>query len=397
MQNHAQLDGSRADASENHLTKQGNGLSYIWLELTSRCNLECVHCYADSSPDRPLSEGMTRDDWREALHDAAALGCRAVQFIGGEPTVHPDLPELIEHARGAGYDDVSVYTNGTHLTPRLKAVFAANRVGLAFSIYGSSADVHDQVTKRRGSFARTKSAIEWAVASRLPVRAGIVDVGTNSHDVERTTQMLRQIGVQSVRVDRMRRVGRGAAQRPPESPINELCGRCGQGKICVASNGEIYPCVFARFAMVGHVRDSEGLRNALTGAALSRFRQQLAPKRRVLETVGGCIPKGDHGPCIPNEDQGPCNPNQEPPPCTPLGPHLSTPEQDPDPCGPDEDPGPCNPEEDPGPCNPEQDPGPCNPEQDPGPCNPDQDPGPCNPDKDPGPCGPDRGVCLPDE
>jgi MoaA/NifB/PqqE/SkfB family radical SAM enzyme len=382
MQNRAQLEHSRSDASQNHLLEPAKGLGFIWLEITGWCNLECVHCYAESDPRRPLNDGMRFRDWTRALDSAAALGCRAVQFIGGEPTVHPDLPELIEHAREAGYEDVSVYTNGTHLTPRLKATFAENRVGLAFSIYGSSADVHDQVTKRRGSFARTKDAIEWAVASRLPVRVGVVDVGTNSDEVERTRKMLHQLGVKSVRVDRMRRIGRGAADRTPESPVDELCGRCGYDKVCVASNGAIYPCVFARFAAVGHVRDEEGLREAMTSTSMSRFQQQLAPKRRVLETVGSCIPKGDPGPCIPNEDD-------DQPRCMPLEPpKASTAAQDPNLC---------NPEEDPGPCNPEQDPGPCNPEQDPGPCNPEQDPGPCNPEQDPGPCGPDRGVCLPDE
>ncbi len=37
---------------QDDVTKNRERLSFIWLELTARCNLECVHCYADSSPER---------------------------------------------------------------------------------------------------------------------------------------------------------------------------------------------------------------------------------------------------------------------------------------------------------------------------------------------------------
>ena len=73
MLDNAQLEPTHSDLGENYFPKHGDGLSFIWLELTSRCNLECVHCYANSSPHQPLSEGMTRDDWRETLDHAASL------------------------------------------------------------------------------------------------------------------------------------------------------------------------------------------------------------------------------------------------------------------------------------------------------------------------------------
>jgi len=41
---------------------------------------------------------MTDKDWQHVIRDAATLGVRMVQFIGGEPTLHPSLPELVGHA-----------------------------------------------------------------------------------------------------------------------------------------------------------------------------------------------------------------------------------------------------------------------------------------------------------
>src|SRR5438128_284987 len=90
------------------------GLRFLWLELTSKCNLECVHCYADSNPAKPLHEAMTVVDWRKALVEANQLGCQNVQFIGGEPTLYPRLADLIDWARRCAYQRVEVYTNGLH-------------------------------------------------------------------------------------------------------------------------------------------------------------------------------------------------------------------------------------------------------------------------------------------
>ncbi len=64
------------------------GLSFLWLEITGRCGLSCSHCYARSGPSG--SHGtMTADDWRSVISQAAGLGVSMVQFIGGEPTLHP--------------------------------------------------------------------------------------------------------------------------------------------------------------------------------------------------------------------------------------------------------------------------------------------------------------------
>ncbi|HZV49130.1 MAG TPA: radical SAM protein, partial [Candidatus Dormibacteraeota bacterium] len=63
------------------------------MEITGRCQLHCRHCYADSGPWGDHGT-MTTPDWRRRLEEAAAMEVRMVQLIGGEPTLHPDLPDL---------------------------------------------------------------------------------------------------------------------------------------------------------------------------------------------------------------------------------------------------------------------------------------------------------------
>src|SRR5687767_9735901 len=92
-----------------------SGLDFLWLEITLRCNLRCTHCYAESGPGNALSYGADAADWRKTMTQAFHAGCRQVQFIGGEPTLHPSLAELITDARNLGYEFVEVFTNGTRL------------------------------------------------------------------------------------------------------------------------------------------------------------------------------------------------------------------------------------------------------------------------------------------
>ena len=80
--------------------QEGRQTSFLWLEITGKCQLECVHCYAGSSPRGTHGE-MVFDDWKRVISEAADAGVQHVQFIGGEPTLHPHLDELVDHALGA--------------------------------------------------------------------------------------------------------------------------------------------------------------------------------------------------------------------------------------------------------------------------------------------------------
>jgi MoaA/NifB/PqqE/SkfB family radical SAM enzyme len=69
-------------------------LSFMWMEITGRCQLGCTHCYADSGP-RGTHGAMELADWQRVIGEAAELGVARIQFIGGEPTLHPSLGVLM--------------------------------------------------------------------------------------------------------------------------------------------------------------------------------------------------------------------------------------------------------------------------------------------------------------
>lgn len=93
---------------------------------------------------------MTPDDWRRVICDAAALGAREVQLIGGEPTTHPAWFELVDHALGFGLQP-EVYSNLFHIEPGWWGVLARQGRKLATSYYSDRAEEHDVITTRPGS------------------------------------------------------------------------------------------------------------------------------------------------------------------------------------------------------------------------------------------------------
>ncbi|MBI2914257.1 MAG: radical SAM protein, partial [Chloroflexi bacterium] len=82
----------------------------VW-NVTRRCNLFCMHCYAESR-DRDYPGELTTEEGLALLDDLAALGAPTVLFSGGEPLTRPDLFQLVAHANVAGLRCV-LSTNGT--------------------------------------------------------------------------------------------------------------------------------------------------------------------------------------------------------------------------------------------------------------------------------------------
>lgn len=244
-------------------------LHFVWLEITGKCSLLCKHCYANSGPRG--THGTTGSaDWCQVIEETAQLGGRMVQFIGGEPTLHSALPDLVRHSRDQGLE-VEVFSNLVYVAPDLWEVFAQPGVRLATSYYSDTPREHEVITRRRGSYTRTKGNIVEAVRRSIPLRVGLIDVMA-SQRVEQARAELTSLGVTNIGIDRLRHVGRGGRDQRPD--ISQLCGRCARGKVAVSVNGDVWPCVFARWMPVGNVHEST-LAEILTGPKMEEVCTEL--------------------------------------------------------------------------------------------------------------------------
>ena len=140
----------------------------IW-NATRRCNLFCMHCYADSH-NRDYPGELTAEEGRMLLDDLADFGVPTVIFSGGEPLIRPDVFELAAYARDLGLRCV-LSTNGTLITPE-----AACRIRDAgFAYVGISLDGigarHDKVRGKKGAYREALAGLRRC--RDLGVRVGL--------------------------------------------------------------------------------------------------------------------------------------------------------------------------------------------------------------------------------
>jgi len=143
-----------------------------------KCNIQCVFCYYRDNlkaPNRPHAE-IIKD-----LSYAWKRGIREVDFSGGEPTMHPDLPSLIAGAKSLGMERVCIISNGWRLADRtyLKSLRTAGLDEILFSVHGPDETIHDSLTSTKGSFTRISEALANAAGEGLILRTNTVVTRVN--------------------------------------------------------------------------------------------------------------------------------------------------------------------------------------------------------------------------
>lgn len=140
----------------------------VW-NVTRRCNLKCVHCYAHAK-DQFFPDELSNQEGKKVLDDLAQFGAPVVLFSGGEPLMRPDLVELAAYAVGKGMRAV-ISTNGTLITPAVARELKT--VGLSY--VGISLDgmepVNDRFRGVRGAFRMALDGI--AACQEAGIKVGL--------------------------------------------------------------------------------------------------------------------------------------------------------------------------------------------------------------------------------
>ncbi len=137
----------------------GQVMRRLELHLTYRCPERCVFCSEDHRMTSYRGFPVTWGRVARTLRLHAERGVTAVHLTGGEPTLHPRFVDVCVLAKKLGMR-TSVGTIGTRLRDRSFAARALPHLDEAlFSLHGPTAEVHDRVAGRPGSFAQVTQAI----------------------------------------------------------------------------------------------------------------------------------------------------------------------------------------------------------------------------------------------
>jgi MoaA/NifB/PqqE/SkfB family radical SAM enzyme len=173
----------------------------VKIKLLWQCNLDCMMCdYWRNGDSAPLPFDLVA----RTLDDLAALGCRKVHFSGGEPTLRPDLADIVAHARRLKMR-VTLTTNGTLLTRELsKQLVRAGLNSVCVSIDSPVRSVHDRMRGVRGALKQTVTGVrELRRAAKqrgisLPVRINTVVCKVNYDTLDRLPELVHSLGAKSI-------------------------------------------------------------------------------------------------------------------------------------------------------------------------------------------------------
>ncbi len=138
----------------------------VWCawQVTYRCNFRCGFCHYWKDPAGQLPE-QSLEQIRIGSRKLANMGTLMISIAGGEPTLRPDLPEVVEAI--ADWHFPFLTTNGYEVTPALaEALFAAGLWGASVSLDYADPCVHDRRRGRRDAYARAVHALDCFAAAR---------------------------------------------------------------------------------------------------------------------------------------------------------------------------------------------------------------------------------------
>ena len=267
-------------------------LNAIQFELTSRCNERCIHCYIpnakkNSGGDMPIEKVFSLID------EFARMGGLHVTLSGGEVFMHKDVIRIMQYCREKDMM-ISILSNLIALKDvQIPFIKAANVSLIQTSLYSMDPEIHDYITTVKGSFAKTKAAIEKLVAADIPVQISCplmkanykgyaevlkyaqslrckaqtdyimmaqADLDTqnlaNRLSIAETEVVLRDILAwdrdYKEKTLKQKSVTEEIAFDPERFARQPLCG-AGINDCCITENGDVYPCAGWQAMVCGNV------------------------------------------------------------------------------------------------------------------------------------------------
>lgn len=209
---------SKAHNYYKKLEIKDHSLLYLFLEITRKCNLNCLHCGSDCTSDFTSAE-LTTDSWLKIIDYICDKYSEELTFVitGGEPLVHPDLIKIVsriqERKRRWG-----MVTNGLVLTEnKFKDLRDAGLYSITVSLDGLEA-AHNKLRNNPNSFKTVLNALEFIGKSDLKFKDVVTCVyPDNLNELDQIAEILIDKGITSWRLFRIFPSGRAQ-----NNPVTQL-------------------------------------------------------------------------------------------------------------------------------------------------------------------------------
>lgn len=298
------------------------------IELTSRCNERCVHCYI---PHENKNTDIKPELYYAVLDQLGDMGVLTLTLSGGEPMLHPEFLQFLKAAKKKDFY-VVVLSNLTLLTDEIVAALKEGAVSaVQVSLYSMIPGHHDAITTIPGSFEKTKASILKLIENDIPLQISCPTMKANlndftdvlrwandhkiraitdpsimamyNHDTSNLSNRLTPMECSKIFSDILEHDTEYQTRVLSESFLNELeksrfkpedqfCG-VGISTCCMVANGNVYPCA--------------GWQECVCGNLCEDSMQNIWANSKKLNWLRG-LRKKDMPKCLDCENQAFCSP-----------------------------------------------------------------------------------------
>ena len=163
------------------------------------CNAACEHCSFFTAVEEKGREILTLEQATKLIEDAQELGVSTINFVGGEPLMRDDLPEIIESV-DKDRSTTTLFTNGWFLEERAKTLRKAGLDSVFVSIDAANAVRHDEFRRTRGLFDRALQGIRRArkLGFSTGFSATMTPEAWEDGELARIVELAKDVGVHEV-------------------------------------------------------------------------------------------------------------------------------------------------------------------------------------------------------
>jgi len=185
----------------------------IFFHILTDCNLKCKHCYINR--DQHGTDALPIEVIESQLEVFAKRTQNAnVIFLGGEPTLHPDLPRAVKKANALGFDSVTIDTNGYLFHDILSKIEPDEADFISFSLDGASPETNDPI-RGKGSFKRCVAGMKAAADRGFSTSLIYTASRANIHELKQMPPLLATLGIKKFFIQFLGARGNSSADNAP--------------------------------------------------------------------------------------------------------------------------------------------------------------------------------------
>lgn len=260
---------------------QNYHLSRVHLEVSAPCNERCVHCYF---PEFYRKGVMPRELFLRIFEQCKECDVLSITISGGEPMLNPDLLFFIKECRENNFS-INLLSNLTLLSDEMLQEFIKTPLlSIQTSLYSMNADVHDSITTVKGSFEKTKRAIETLYKHNIPMQINCPIMKQNKETYQDVLNWAREMNIEAdsdymlfgcfggsgnnlkCRLELselepfvVKELDSGGSKEKGSHDVGRqdytICPVC-ISSVCISHTGNVYPCEGWQSHSLGNIKDT---------------------------------------------------------------------------------------------------------------------------------------------